>query len=206
MPKAYSIKAVLHQYGRTDWVILRASTLTDEQYHSYLQSLPEFSFVNKWVLCGRLRSDLLVMSYPFFTSNLATLTSLDLRNNRLGPSDVASLTQALCLNQNTVLSVLRLGGNPLKGAGVVEVLKAALHEVATLSVVDVSMCDVDDDACPAISHQIRSARYSGPFYLNLSKNKIGAAGTVVLGRGLPSVVSLSLCRNVPPGPKRIRED
>lgn len=197
-PGPATVHDILWQHRRTDWVIFRAVRLTSSQLEEYLSELPHFSYVNKWVLCARLtHSQLESGVYVHLTKNLATLSHLDLSHNLLHGDDVKLLLATLALEQNTVLSVLKLAGNPLGNSGVVSLVKAVLNDVVTLHALDVSSCGIDDSACHELSYMLRGGRYAETFFLDLSKNRIGHVGTSVLGKGLPGKVSLSLCRNVP---------
>ena len=78
------VKSVLRQYGRSDWVLLRATFLTQEQLEEYKKELASFSYVHKWILSARLTPrELSFYLYPSLALQLDTLTVLDLSHNRI---------------------------------------------------------------------------------------------------------------------------
>lgn len=91
--------------------------------------------------------------------------------------------------------------------------RAGNHSFLNLRAVILRCVGVDDDGAVVLAQYLRhrppplsslekeayeedSFRTDNHFFVNLNENRIGARGTYVLGKGLPSYVSLSLCKQV----------
>eukprot|EP00760_Papus_ankaliazontas_P017284 PhM_4_TR17148/c0_g1_i1/m.75328 len=190
--------AVLTQYRRSDWVVLRGSDkISEEHFSEFLSYLPRFDNVSKFVLTGRLQGPTLSERiFPYLTANLRSLRHLDLSHNLLYPAQGKALADALLLQQNTQIEVLKVSDNPLGNTGAMHLLEAVTgSNVVTLKVLDLSRCSLTDAGAETISPRLRGARFETPFYINLSHNHFGPHGLCVLGRGLPGKVSLSVVGN-----------
>ena len=148
------MKRVLHQDRRSDWVILRNSSLTERQLQEYEAELKSFSNVHKWVLSARLSAEKLASHvFPSLKLHLETLSVLDLSHNIIKTSrkhtisspttlqitqgilshgsekesvrcPVLELIYCLQLHRNTVLKILKLADNPLGDFGAVMITRS----------------------------------------------------------------------------------
>lgn len=91
--------------------------------------------------------------------------------------------------------------------------RAGNHSFLNLRAVILRCVGVDDDGAVVLAQYLRRQplplsslekgeyeeecfRTENNFFVNLNENRIGARGTFVLGKGLPSYVSLSLCKQM----------
>lgn len=116
-------------------------------------------------------------------------------------------------NTTSVLEHLDLSYNRNIGdRGAVYLMEALQHNTVIRAVL-LKHVGVEDGGAVAIASLLRRRPYPAAtgasrnfsrtgfqhgrvpgFYLNLNENRIGSMGTVVLGKGLPSYVSVTLCR------------
>ncbi|KEG13243.1 hypothetical protein DQ04_01131120 [Trypanosoma grayi] len=161
--------------------------------------------------------------FPRLHHHRGTLRLLDLSRNDLDEDDVATLTQLLDLRSNTPsggaassLEVLDLSYNRRVGNRGALFLLHSLRCNNTIRAVILKGISLDDsgaiDIAPllcqrprprvpddreSVTFQETTSRRLPTFFLNLNENRIGAAGTVALGKGIPVHVSLTLCKQRP---------
>ncbi|RNF11169.1 hypothetical protein TraAM80_01100 [Trypanosoma rangeli] len=171
--------------------------------------------------CDRVTG--LHLFFPKLHHHRNTLRLLDLSRNDMDEDDVATLTQLLELRgespscgTSSLLEVLDLSYNRRIGNRGALFLLAALRHNDRIRAVILKGISVDDSGAVAVAPFLRqrplprmadddegvtfqetSSRRLPTFFLNLNENRIGAAGTVVLGKGLPAHVSLTVCRQRP---------
>ncbi|RNF05775.1 uncharacterized protein Tco025E_07722 [Trypanosoma conorhini] len=162
--------------------------------------------------------------FPKLHHHRGTLRLIDLSRNDLDENDVATLTQLLELRgddapssgASSALEVLDLSYNRRIGNRGALFLLAALRHNDRIRAVVLKGISVDDSGAIAVAPFLRqrplprmpeddegvtfqetSSRRLPTFFLNLNENRIGAAGTVALGKGLPAHVSLTMCKQRP---------
>ncbi|KAH9577396.1 hypothetical protein LSM04_004449 [Trypanosoma melophagium] len=166
--------------------------------------------------------------FPKLYHHRSTLRLLDLSRNDMAKDDVAALTDLLNLRNNqssseaaTVLEVLDLSYNRRIGNQGALFLLNALSQNNKIRALILKGISLDDSGAVWIAPLLRqrphpdvsvdtnnvtfqetSSQRPPNFFLNLNENRIGAAGTLELGKGLPFHVSLTLCKQRPTCNKR----
>ncbi|ORC93647.1 uncharacterized protein TM35_000015240 [Trypanosoma theileri] len=161
--------------------------------------------------------------FPKLYHHRSTLRLLDLSRNDMDEDDVATLTDLLNLRNEkssekttTVLEVLDLSYNRRIGNCGALFLLNALSQNDQIRALILRGISLDDNGALCIAPLLRqrpqpcipvdtdtvtfqetSSRRPPTFFLNLNENRIGAAGTRELGKGLPVHVSLTLCKQRP---------
>lgn len=162
--------------------------------------------------------------FPLIFHHAFHLKELDLSRNDLCAADIVTLCNGLGLKMpsrtgadgRTVptppLRLLNLSYNSRIGnAGVLELFSAIAPNPRVKAVI-LRCVGVDDEGAVPLARLLRerpfpaaaegdeynreSEKHADSFLVNLNENRIGAAGTAALGRGLPSYVSVTLCKQM----------
>ncbi|KAG8348121.1 hypothetical protein TRVL_01041 [Trypanosoma vivax] len=172
---------------------------------------------------GCCRSSGFQLFYPKLHHHRLTLRFLDLSRNDLDEDDVATLIQLLGMDGadssecSSPLEVVDLSYNHRIGNHGALVLLETLRHSARIRAVVLKCISVDDSGAvgiasllqqwpksSALEQNIELSAFQMPnsgsrtgFFLCLNENRIGAGGTVALGKGIPEHVSLTACKQYP---------
>eukprot|EP01065_Artemidia_motanka_P020440 TRINITY_DN24478_c0_g1_i1.p1 TRINITY_DN24478_c0_g1~~TRINITY_DN24478_c0_g1_i1.p1 ORF type:complete len:296 (+),score=62.55 TRINITY_DN24478_c0_g1_i1:94-981(+) len=175
----HPVVAELARGQQSNKVRLIANYLNEENQERALDFMKTHSDeLREFKLQGAISSAGLQRFLPVIRKSVASLRTLQLSGNNLGPSDIQTLLEVLDLPNNKVLSVLNLVGNPLGDVGFKAVAEA-IKTNTTLESVMLKRCNVTDRgvewAAPALAAKARPRSPTG-LYLALSGNMIGLDG------------------------------